>query len=364
MNYILNEAIAQEERGVHILDLNVGLPEIDEVKMLTEATKEIQAVVSLPLQIDTSNPAAMESALRRYNGKAMINSVNGKEESMRSIFPLAKKYGGLAVALTLDENGIPEDAEGRFKIAKKILATARSYGIDKKDIIFDPLALTVSADKNAAKETLLCVNMIKRKLHAKTSLGVSNVSFGLPRREFVNAAFFTMAMAEGLSAAIMNPYSAEMMGAYHSFLALRGLDDSCRNYIKFTESAYAVKEQAQAPTHTATADDDLGELSRAIVKGLTKDAAKTTEKLIKIQDPLSLVNEQIIPALNRVGTGFENKTVYLPQLLMSAEAAKSAFEVIKAAVKEDKKAGKCSCSCGGSCGGCAFSESCHGKKAE
>jgi 5-methyltetrahydrofolate--homocysteine methyltransferase len=199
MDYILKEGIAQEECGVHVLDVNVGLPEIDEVKMLTDAICELQAITDLPLQIDTSDPVAMELALRRYNGKPMINSVNGKRENLETILPLVKKYGGLVVALTLDESGIPETAEGRFEIAKKILKTAEEYGIDKKDIIFDPLALTISADKNSAHETLRAISMIRNELGAHTSLGVSNVSFGLPQRDVINSAFFTPSAGTAIS---------------------------------------------------------------------------------------------------------------------------------------------------------------------
>ena len=205
MDYILKEGIAQEEKGVHILDVNVGLPEIDEAKMLTDAVCELQAILNLPLQIDTSDPIAMERALRRYNGKAMVNSVNGKKESMDAVFPLVQKYGGLVVALTLDENGIPQTAEARVKIAKAILKEAEKYGIEKKDIIFDPLALTVSADNTAAVETLRAVGLIRRELGCHTSLGVSNVSFGLPARDLINGTFFSLALGQGLSAAIMNP---------------------------------------------------------------------------------------------------------------------------------------------------------------
>ena len=236
MDYILKEGIAQEERGVHVLDVNVGLPEIDEPRMLTDAVCELQAVTDLPLQIDTSDPVAMECALRRYNGKPMINSVNGKQESLDAILPLVKKYGGLVVALTLDEGGIPADAEGRINIAKKILSAAEKYGIDKKDIIFDPLALTISADANSANETLKAIKIIRSELGCKTSLGVSNVSFGLPQRDVINSAFFTLALGNGLSAAIMNPYSTEMMKAYHAYLALSGMDDNCAEFISFAAS--------------------------------------------------------------------------------------------------------------------------------
>ena len=233
MDHILNEGVAQAEKGVHVLDVNVGLPEIDEVKMLTDAVCALQAVTDLPLQIDTADPVAMEHALRRYNGKAMLNSVNGKRESMEAVFPLAAKYGGVVVALTLDEQGIPATAEGRVAIARRILAEAAKYGIDKKDLLFDPLALTVSADHTAARETLRAVDLIRHDLHCHTSLGVSNVSFGLPARDAITATFFAMALTSGLSAAIMNPYSTEMMKTYFAYRALQGLDPACADYIAF-----------------------------------------------------------------------------------------------------------------------------------
>ncbi|MBR5441336.1 MAG: dihydropteroate synthase, partial [Clostridia bacterium] len=341
VDYILKEGIAQQEKGVHILDVNVGLPEIDEVAMLTTAVCELQAVTDLPLQIDTSDPVAMERALRRYNGKAMLNSVNGKEESMKAVFPLAKKYGGLVVALTLDENGIPETAEGRVAIAKKILATAKEYGISKKDIIFDPLALTISADKSAGKETLKAVNIIKNELGCHTSLGVSNVSFGLPNREIINSNFFTLALWQGLSGAIMNPYSNEMLKSYYAYCALNGLDDNCAEYVSFTETL----PQTVATTQVAVAakkEESATGLKRAVIKGLKEQAAVLTDELLQSREPLDIVRNEIIPALDEVGIGFENKTVYLPQLLMSAEAAKSSFECIKKAVGTNKPADKCS----------------------
>lgn len=339
IDYILKEGIAQQEKGVHVLDVNVGLPEIDECEMLKAAVVELQAVIDLPLQIDTSDPVAMEAALRRYNGKAMINSVSGKEESMEAVFPLAKKYGGLVVALTLDENGIPSDAQGRLAIARRILARAAEYGIDKKDIIFDPLALTVSADPTAATETLHAVRLIGEELGCHTSLGVSNVSFGLPARELINSAFFTMALGAGLSAAIMNPYSAEMMKAYFSYRALTGLDENCTDYISF---AATVTEAIAVAASPSTAPEKFGsELQRAIVKGLKEQAAQLTGELINRVEPLQLVQEEIIPALDTVGRGFEQKTVYLPQLLMSAEAAKAAFEVVKANMREARAGDKC-----------------------
>jgi 5-methyltetrahydrofolate--homocysteine methyltransferase len=335
IDYILKEGLAEQEKGVHILDVNVGLPDIDEVSMLTEAICELQAIIDLPLQIDTSNATAMESALRRYNGKAMINSVSGKQESMDSVFPLAKKYGGLIVALTLDDSGIPATAEERFEIAKRILAEAKKYGIDKKDIIFDPLAMTISADTGAARETLRAVGMIKNELGCHTSLGVSNVSFGLPNRDLINSNFFALALGRGLSAAIMNPYSAEMMNTYYAYRALAGLDENCSDFIS---SAQAVSTVAQ--TVTEVKEDFASELQKAIVKGLRDRAGALTEALIADNEPLSIVGNEIIPALDQVGIGFEKKTVYLPQLLMSAEAAKAAFEVIKCHMPSGKATDK------------------------
>ena len=330
MDYILGEGIAQAEKGVHVLDVNVGLPNIDEVSMLREAVCSLQAVIDLPLQIDTSNTLAMESALRVYNGKPMINSVNGKKESMEAVFPLAKKYGGLVVALTLDESGIPTTAEGRLEIATRILQTAENYGIAKKDIIVDPLALTVSADPLAAKETLRAIRLIREKLGANTSLGVSNVSFGLPARDVITGTFFALALGEGLSAAIMNPYSAEMMKTYHSYLALAGLDENCTGYVDFASNLPKADMAAGATVAASVKDEKYAsELQAAVIKGLTAQAAALTERLLSEKEPLQIVQSEIIPALDTVGIGFEKKTVYLPQLLMSAEAAKSAFEVIK-----------------------------------
>lgn len=342
MDHILVEGVKQQEKGVHILDVNVGLPGIDEVTVLKNAVCELQAVIDLPLQIDTSDIRAMEAALRRYNGKAMINSVNGKEESMEAVFPLVKKYGGVVVALTLDENGIPATADGRVEIAEKILKRAAAYGIGKKDIVFDTLTMTVSADNTAALTTLEALRRIKTGLGCHTSLGVSNVSFGLPCRDAVNSVFFAMALENGLSAAIMNPYSADMMKTYYTYNALSGLDENCAVYIGASDSFAVVPSPGTAaPTAARTAEDFASELQRAVVKGLRERAADITRELLVNVPPLDIVNNEIIPALNIAGTGFENKTVYLPQLLMSAEAAKSAFEVIKTHVSgSGKTAGK------------------------
>lgn len=328
IDYILAEGIKQQEKGVHILDVNVGMPGIDEVKMLENTVLELQSVSDLPLQIDTSDINAMEAALRRYNGKAMINSVNGKEESIEAVFPLMKKYGGAAVALTLDENGIPETAYGRFEIAKKILKAAESYGISKKNIIFDTLAMTISADSSAAIVTLEALERIRKELGCHTSLGISNVSFGLPNRDAVNSTFFALALSKGLSAAIMNPYSADMMKVYYSYKALAGLDENCGEYIAAAES-FTVAAEPVAVKKSAAEPEIVSNLQQSIIKGLKEKAAEYTVELLKTTPYLDIVNNEIIPALDKVGIGFENKTLYLPQLLMSAEAAKSAFEKIK-----------------------------------
>lgn len=326
IGYILQEAVNQQAKGVHVLDVNVGLPGIDEAQMLTNSVCELQCVTDLPLQIDSSDPVAMESALRRYNGKAMINSVNGKKESMNAIFPLVKKYGGFVVALTLDEKGIPDTVDGRMKIASRILSAAAEYGIKKKDIIFDPLAMTVSADKMSAVITLETVKRITEQLGCNTSLGVSNVSFGLPSRELVNAAFFTTAMGNGLSAAIMNPYSARMMEAYYSFNVVKGLDDNCTDFINF-----ASQQEVQP---TAKQESSLT-LKEAIEKGLKEKSSEITAAMLSENAPLDIVNAHVIPALDDVGKQFEEKKLFLPQLLMSAEAAKASFEVIKAGMAAD-----------------------------
>lgn len=335
-DYILGEAVGQAECGADILDVNVGLPNIDEPAMLTKVVTEVQSVVNLPLQIDTANYLAMESALRRYNGIALINSVNGKSESMEKIFPLAKKYGGIIIALTLDENGIPNTAEGRVDIAKKIIAEAEKYGIDKSRLIFDPLALTISTGTDAAKVTLESLYRIKTELSCHTSLGVSNVSYGLPVRDTVNATFFTMALTRGLSAAIINPYSRELMKAYHAYRALAGLDSGCADYIKASEKFSESVTVANQPV-TRSREDFHSELSAAIAKGLCDKAKSLTKELLSTTPALEIIEKEIIPALNKVGEGYENKTVYLPELLMSAEAAGAAFEVIRASMPKDAK---------------------------
>ncbi|HCS74264.1 MAG TPA: homocysteine methyltransferase [Clostridiales bacterium] len=338
-SYILKEGIAQQEQGVHILDVNVGLPEIDEVNMLEVCVKELQGICNLPLQLDTSNYEAMERAMRIYNGKPMVNSVNGSAESMDVVFPLIKKYGGLAVCLTLDENGIPEIAEERFKIAQKIAERAADYGIGIHDLIFDPLTLAVSSDFQAAIVTLDTIPLIRERLGACCSLGVSNISFGLPKRDFVTAAFFTMALTKGLDAAIINPFSVELQKAYHSYMTLAGHDPNCQTYINFAQSvdtekqkavkSEVVKSRVMKPIAGSMSKDTDSKLGNAIIRGLTKDAAVLAREALTEMEPLILINEHIVPALDVVGREFEENTVFLPQLLLSARAANAAFEEVK-----------------------------------
>ena len=327
IGYILSEGLSEQENGAHILDVNVGMPGIDESAMLEKAVFELQSVLDLPLQIDTSDIMAMEKAMRLYNGKPMINSVNGKKESMKAVFPLVKKYGGVVTALTLDENGIPETAEERVKIAEKILYTAKEYGIEKKDIVFDTLAMAVSADPFAAKVTIEALSRIRRNLGCHTSLGVSNVSFGLPERGALNASFFLLALENGLSASILNPNSREMIRAYNTYCALCGLDEGFADYISFCSG----NKTDKAETLLEKEENVLSQLKSAIMKGLKENAGELCKKLLAEKDGLEIVQTAIIPALDEVGKGFESKKIYLPQLLMSAEAAKSAFERIKSA---------------------------------
>lgn len=336
IGYVLQEGIRQQEAGAHVLDVNVGLPDVDEPALLCDVVCELQAVVDLPLQIDTSNPVAMEAALRRYNGKALLNSVNGKRESLHSVLPLARKYGALVVALTLDEDGIPATADGRVRIAEKILRAATAYGLGPEDLLFDPLAMAVSADPGAALVTLEAVRRIASELGCHTSLGISNVSFGLPARDAVNATFFACALENGLSAAILNPHSADMRRVYHAFRALHGQDADCQDYI-----AFAAGEPAR-PAGAAVQEPETT-LRRAIERGLRERAGELTQALLQTTEPLELVKGEIIPALDVVGQGFERGTVYLPQLLMSAEAAKSAFERIRVAMSAQRTPGAARC---------------------
>ncbi len=317
---ILNEGLGQIDRGVEVLDVNAGLPEIDEAKALKKLVFELQSVTDCPLQLDTSNPKALEKAMRIYNGKPLVNSVQGTADSMNVVFPLVKKYGGTVIALTIGENGIPETAEGRCEVVGTIIAEAERWGIDRRDIIVDPLTMTVSSDPNSAKVTLDAIKLIKKTYGVKTSLGVSNISFGLPERDRINSAFFTLALEAGLDAAIMNPFSDLMMSAYHSYNALNAKDENFNNYITFSQSGSIAENK---PTEKAV------DLKTAILKGLKDTAREITAELIKSADPLALIDSDIIPALNEIGTAFEQKKAYLPQLLISAETAAEAFGVIK-----------------------------------
>lgn len=358
MDYILREGIRQEDNGAHILDVNVGLPDIDEVSMMKEAVTALQGVTSLPLQIDTVDPRAMEEALRVYNGKPMVNSVSGKQESMDAVFPLIQKYGGVVVGLTLDETGIPETADGRVEIAERILKEAEKYGIEKKDIVIDVLAMTVSSEPQGAIVTLEALRRVRRELGVHTVLGVSNISFGLPFRPVINANFYTLALYNGLSAGIINPSSEDMMQSYDAYHALMGLDENCSRYVaKYGAKAAAQKEAAQreaaqkamtqetakslgnaVPGGEKGAEMLSGELTlkTAIERGLKEEAPQMADALLKTEQPLEIINTYLIPALDHVGKGFEEGTVFLPQLLMSADAAKAAFEVLKAKIASEE----------------------------
>ena len=334
IGYILNEGISQQEKGVQILDVNVGLPEIDEDEMLTTAVKELQSVLDLPLQLDSVKASSLEKAMRVYNGKPLVNSVNGKQESMDAILPLVKKYGGCVIALTIDESGIPDTAEGRCAIAEKIVRECEKYGIDKKEIIVDPLAMTVSSDDNSGKITLESVKLIKEKLGVKTSLGVSNISFGLPRRDEVNSIFMSLAFNMGLDCAIMNPYSVAMMQSYYSYMALLGMDEGCMKYIDFA-SNIKTDTTVQYTGEKASAQYE-SQLQRAIIKGVKNEAYSYAKDALKDKSPLDVINSEIVPALDEVGKCFEKKTMYLPQLLMAAEAASKAFEAVKVSMGDSQ----------------------------
>ena len=322
LDYVCRLALEQISSTAHILDVNVGTPGIDETAMLGKAVPALQAITDTPLQIDTSNYEAMEKALRLYNGKPMLNSVNGKEDSLEHVLPLAKKYGAVVVALCLDDSGIPTTAEGRIAIADKIIARAAEYGIESRNIVVDPLAMTISTGADNAAVACEVIRAMKAR-GINTVMGVSNISFGLPGRDAVNSTFFAMAMQAGLSCGIINPQSKAMLDAYYGFCALAGYDEGCQEY---------VKRYADAPKAAPTSVSDVN-LYDAIVKGLQIDAKKAAAVALADEAPLDVINKYMIPALDFVGDGFEKKTLFLPQLLMSADAAKAAFEVIREAVR-------------------------------
>ncbi len=375
IDYLLREGVKQVDSGAAILDVNVGLPEIDETSMMCQAITSLQAVLDTPLQIDSSSPTVLEQAARMYNGKPLLNSVNGKEESMKTVFPVVKKYGGVLIALTLDEHGIPNTAQERFWIAKRIIARAEAYGIKAKDIVVDPLALTISSNPESGAATLETIRLLKEN-GIKTSLGVSNISFGLPSRETINATFFAQALHNGLSLAIMNPFSLGMMDAYHAHLALAGIDAACENYIHYTAHmqkvllantgltpSIATTDSTATTPNTATTDStpttpntattdstrDRGTsattgaenaeqgLAYTIQKGLIEEAKKKTKALLRTTLPLVIIQEHIVPALTIVGEAFDKGILYLPQLLKSAEAASSAFAIVKDNIPKNEK---------------------------
>lgn len=331
MDFCLRIAIDEENDGADLLDVNVGLPDLDEGRLLSRLVYEIQGVSPLPLCIDTASPAAMEQALRLYNGRPLLNSVNGKKESMDAVFPLAKKYGAMLVALTLDEDGIPETAEGRVKIAERILREGERYGLMAKDFLFDTLTMTVATDKNAARVTLSALREIRERLGAHTSLGVSNISFGLPERDSVNSVFFTEALSHGLSAAIMNPASPAMQRALAAHRLINGGDPDCRRYIDAIErtkdklpSPAPVKNEA-----TATGEDkDAHPLVYAILHGMESEARRAAETAATETSPIRALEDLVVPALDTVGKRYETGKLFLPQLLLAAEAAKAAARVL------------------------------------
>ena len=331
LSYILNEAVEQAEAHAHILDVNVGLPEIDERAMLCKVVSAVQSVTDLPLQLDSADPSALEGAMRIYCGKPLINSVNGEKEKMDALFPLVKKYGGALIALAMDETGIPNTAAERVAIIEKIISEAGKYGIEKKDIIADPLCLTVSSDQKSALVTLEAVRMLRER-GIKTSLGVSNISFGLPEREKINACFYGCALENGLDCAIMNPRSKAMTDVYYAFKALHGMDSACADYISYAQRDASVQNDTPAPAQKT--------LSSAIVKGLKDDAAALADELLKDTPPLDVINLHIIPALNEIGSQFEQKKAFLPQLLMSADAATAAFSRVKLHMPQGRSNGK------------------------
>ncbi len=411
IDYIVEQGLQQESAGAHVLDVNVGSPEINEAELLDEVITTLQSIMALPLQIDTSDPAAMERALRHYNGKALINSVNGKEEVMHQIFPLVKKYGGVIVGLALDENGIPDTADGRIRIAKKIYDTAASYGIRKEDVVIDGLCMTISSDPKSALVTLETIRRIRDELKGTSILGVSNISFGLPARELVNSYFFAMALQNGLSCAIINPNNQAMMQAYRSFCALTAQDENFMDFIgayqnyktpdkRVSEAVDACRTRVltalgisagdlkssgsllgganasigapsgtfpgnpgdsvpgtggfsgssgSAPGSASDASSTGGsgnvpgyhsKLMEAIERGMAKPAAEATKEALRSRSALDIINQDLVPALDIVGKGFEKGTLFLPQLLMAADAAKAAFLVVKESMTDTQQESK------------------------
>lgn len=319
MDYILGQAISQQEDGAEILDINVGHPEIDEKEMMVKVVKAVQGVVDLPLQLDSTKPEVLEAGLRAYNGRAIVNSVNGEEKSLTEILPIVAKYGASVVGLTLDEDGIPETTEKRVEIAERIIKRATALGIREEDIYIDCLTLTVSAQQSGAVQTLDAIEIVKSKYKVKTVLGVSNISFGLPHRPLLNQTFLTMAMEKGLDLPIINPSVFGMAGAVRAFRVLKGFDQESRDFIE-KYSDYVI--ETVKDSHEMT-------LTHAVMKGLKKECHDITAKKLEDTDPMEIIDKELIPALDKVGDLFEQGKVFLPGLLSSATAAQQAFEIIK-----------------------------------
>ena len=336
MDFVVREALNQVDQGAHILDINMGMPDMDEVALLKKAIMEVQAAVNLPLQIDSSNVEALEEGVRIYNGKPLINSVNGKKESLEKILPIAKKYGAAILGLALDEKGIPETAEERFEIAKRIVDEAVKIGIPKEDIFIDCLVVTASAQQLLVKETLKAVRLVKEKLEVKTVLGVSNVSFGLPQRPIINRNMLAMALMQGLDAPIMNPGDKGMMETVASYRVLMGLDEDAKDYIEQYGNKAAVVGGINEKVNTVQNTTSEIDVKTAIIKGLQEEAKKAATKLLETITPLEIIEKHIVPALNEVGEYYEKQTIFLPQLIKSAEGAKAAFDILRSQMASEK----------------------------
>lgn len=342
-DYLLSQAVQQADAGAQVLDVNVGIPDIEEARVLPAVVKKIQAVTDLPLQIDSSDPAAIEAALRVYNGKAIVNSVNGEEKSLSSILPVVKKYGAAVVGLTLDENGIPSKAEDRLAIAGRILKRAMDLGIPKKDVFIDCLTLTASAQQAEVKETLKAVRMVKEELGLHTVLGVSNISFGLPCRPLVNRTFLALAMENGLDLPIINPNDEDMMGTIFAFEMLHNRDENAQNFIeRYRDVSLGTMTRGNDDSGTPSGGKPEGtenELFHALEKGMKGETVHAVQKLLETKDEMTVVNDYLIPALDKVGQGFEKGTIFLPQMMQAATAAQGGFEVIKERLAASGKAG-------------------------